>query len=37
MNKRLVQMCDELLMDWLNNNDKKSIKAWKRLSRDLHE
>ena len=21
MNKRLVQMCDELLMDWLNNND----------------
>ena len=35
MNKRLVEMCDELLKDWLNSDDEKSKRAWRKLWNDL--
>lgn len=33
--KRLVEMCDELLKDWFSDNNKKSKKAWKKLLKDV--
>lgn len=35
MNKRLVEMCDELLKEWMSEDAPKSKKAWKRLMKDL--
>lgn len=33
--KRLVEMCDELLKDWFSDNSHKSKKAWKKLLKDV--
>jgi hypothetical protein len=35
MNKRLVEMCDELMNDWFSGNDEKSKKAWKKLLKSM--
>jgi hypothetical protein len=32
--KRLVEMCDELLKDWFSTDNDKSKKAWKKLMKD---
>ncbi len=34
MNKRLIEMCDELLRDWTEGKDNKSNRAWQRLLKD---
>ena len=34
MNKRLVEMCDELLREWTQGDSDKAKRAWDRLLKD---